>query len=302
MLGPRGADTPPTAGSHNLGGQDPHFASSSASNNGQTTSTSTTTFNLQPIATADTSNQFHREHTTTTAGMASAITQQQQQQKLPGRMADSDITGSRDREATWDFTVDRLSGPLHRQMGISHDGPKDTGGPSFGQSNERSLKGGTETPKEVDMDRSDGESSDGSVEFVDMPSLSIQTGSDSYSDWSMDSISSSEVADLREGEKQTAGEDTGGEMSTRATSGSGNCRPVGAPQGGRVDEDSSGDSLGPARSSQHRAPPKQPRERGGGLTGRRKSYKRKECNGGGPRKKRHTHSARLRRSQSRQDK
>jgi hypothetical protein len=217
-------------------------------------------------------------------------------------MAASDTTGSRDKEEPWDITVARLSGTLYHQMGISNDGPNSTGGPSFGQSNEHSLDGGTETPKEVDMDSTDGESRDGSVEFVDMPSLSIQTGSDSYSDWSMDSISSSELADLREGEKQTAGEDTGGEMSTRATSSRGNCRPVCATHGGRVHDDSSGDSLGPARSSQHRAPPKQPRERGGGLTGRRKSYKRKECNGGGPRKKRHTHSARLRRSQSRQDK
>ena len=241
MLGPRGADTPPTAGSHNLGGQDPHFASSSASNNGQTTSTSTTTFNLQPIATAETTNQFHREHATTTAGTASAIKQQQQQQKLPGRMAASDTTGSRDKEETWDFTVARLSGTLYHQMGISNDGPNNTGGPSFGQSNEHSLDGGTETPKEGDMDSTDGESRDGSVEFVGMPSLSIQTGSDSYSDWSMDSISSSELADLREGEKQTAGEDTGGEMSTRATSSSGNCRPVCATHGGRVNDDSSGE-------------------------------------------------------------
>lgn len=282
MLGSRGADTPPTAGSQNLGGQDPHFASSSASNNEQTTSTSKTTSTFQSNTATAASIQLHQDSNTTTAGTASTLTYQQQQRTA----TDRDSVSNSNREMHWDFVVDRLSGSLHSQVGISLERTGGTGGLAA-------------SPKEGDTDGSEGGNSDDSVELVDMPSLSSQTGSDSCSDWSMVSISSSEVADLREGERQTAGEETGGEISTRVISYGGTCRQEGATPGGREEEDSDDGSLGPHL---HRAASKRPMERGGGLTGRRKSFKRKESTGGGSRKKRHTHGARLKRSQRRQDK
>ena len=79
------------------------------------------------------------------------------------------------------------------------------------------------------------------------------------------------------------------------------CRHEGAPQQVLEEDDSSGSQGAGHQGRQHSAV-RRPRERGGGLTGRRRTYRRRDGNGGGPRQKRSVHSNKSKRSQARKEK